>query len=262
MLNVNDLHVKFHSRNREAVGGISFTVSDGEIVGLVGESGSGKTVTAMSIGGLLDREICDVRGEISVDGIDVLSADDKVLKGIKGKIIGVVFQEPYAASDPIMKIGRQVEEVLKIHTEMNKIERREAALEALRMADLQEPEKIYDLYPFELSGGMMQRVMIAAAIVIRPKLLLLDEPTTALDVTTQREIINLLIKLNETCGTSMLFISHDLNVVRRLCDRVVVMKRGVIVENGETEAVFTGPKHEYTKTLLRSIPSREENLQK
>ncbi len=254
MLKVSDLHVKFHTRNREAVGGVSFEVADGEIVGLVGESGSGKTVTAMSIGGLLDREICDARGEITVDGIEVLSANEKELRRIKGKMIGIVFQEPSAASDPLMKIGLQVEEVLRIHTDMDKKERREAALEALRMADLKEPEKVYGLYPFELSGGMMQRVMIAAAIVIRPKLLLLDEPTTALDVTTQREIINLLIKLNESCGTSMLFISHDLNVVRKLCDRVIVMKRGAIVENGDTEEVFSSPKHDYTKTLLRSIP--------
>ena len=223
MLEIKDLHVKFHTRDREAVGGISFSVADGEIVGLVGESGSGKTVTAMSIGGLLDREICDARGEVTVDGVDVLSADDQEMRKIKGKLIGVVFQEPFAASDPLMKIGKQVEEVLRIHTDMGKAE--------------------------------IQRAMIAAAIVIRPKLLLLDEPTTALDVTTQREIIDLLIKLNETCGTAMLFISHDLNVVRRLCDRVVVMKRGAIVEEGETEAVFNSPKHDYTKTLLRSIPS-------
>lgn len=255
MLEIKDLHVKFHTRDREAVGGISFSVADGEIVGLVGESGSGKTVTAMSIGGLLDREICDAKGEVTVDGVDVLSAGDQEMRKIKGKLIGVVFQEPFAASDPLMKIGKQVEEVLRIHTDMGKAVRKKAALEALSMADLKDPEKVYDSYPFELSGGMLQRAMIAAAIVIRPKLLLLDEPTTALDVTTQREIIDLLIKLNETCGTAMLFISHDLNVVRRLCDRVVVMKRGAIVEEGETEAVFNSPKHDYTKTLLRSIPS-------
>ena len=254
MLSVNDLHVKFHTRNREAVGGISFRVDDGEILGLVGESGSGKTVTAMSICGLLDRDICDARGSVMLDGVDVLSASQEKMMSIKGKDIGVVFQDPMSAMDPLMKIGPQVEEVLKIHTKLTGEERRQRALKALSMADLDDPDTVYGKYPFELSGGMLQRVMIAAALVIKPRLMVLDEPTTALDVTTQNDILKLLTRLNKKSGISMLFISHNLNVVRKLCPRVIVMQRGLIVENGDTETVFRSPSHPYTKKLIDSIP--------
>ena len=179
MLEIRDLHVKFHNRDREAVAGVSLTIHDGEILGLVGESGSGKSVTAMSVAGLLPRRQCAYSGQISLDGAELLHADRAALRKIQGKDIGVVFQEPMSAMDPLMKIGPQVEEVLRIHTDMTRQERRHAALAALEAVELPDPAAVYEKYPHELSGGMLQRAMIAAAIIAQPKLLLLDEPTTA-----------------------------------------------------------------------------------
>ena len=256
MLEIKNLHVKFHTRDREAVSGVSLTIRDGEIVGLVGESGSGKSVTAMSVAGLLPRKQCAYSGEILLDGVELLHADRAQLRQVQGKAIGVVFQEPMSSMDPLMKIGAQVEEVLRIHTKLSPAERKKLALEALAAVELPDPAAVYDKYPHELSGGMLQRAMIAAAIVARPKLLLLDEPTTALDVTIQAQILELLKKLNREFGISMLFISHNLNVVRKLCPRVAVMQRGVLVEEGETEAVWADPQHPYTRRLIAAIPSR------
>ena len=257
MLEIRDLHVKFHSRDREAVSGVSLTIADGEILGLVGESGSGKSVTAMSVAGLLPRKQCDLSGEVLLDGMDLLHAERSELRKLHGSRIGVVFQEHMSAMDPLMKIGKQVEEVLLIHTKLPPRERRRLALEALAAVELPDPEGVYNKYPHELSGGMLQRAMIAAAVVSRPRLLLLDEPTTALDVTIQAQILELLKKLNREHGISMLFISHNLNVVRKLCPRVAVMQRGVLVEEGETEAVWADPQHPYTQRLIAAIPSRK-----
>ena len=256
MLEVRDLHVKFHNRDREAVAGVTFTLNDGEILGLVGESGSGKSVTAMSIAGLLPRKKCDYRGDVLVDGDDMLHATRSPLRKVQGNKIGVVFQEPMSAMDPLMKVGKQVEEVLDIHTDLSPEEKKKRAIQALTDVELPDPEAVYNKYPHELSGGMLQRSMIAAAIVARPSLLLLDEPTTALDVTIQAQILKLLVKLNAEYGMSMLFISHNLNVVRKLCKRVVVMQRGVIVEDGLTEDVFFRPRHPYTQHLIECIPAR------
>ena len=174
MLEIQDLHVKFHSRDREAVSGVSLTIENGEILGLVGESGSGKSVTAMSVAGLLPRKQCDYSGKILLDGQELLHADRTALRKIQGADIGVVFQEPQSCMDPLMKIGPQVEETLRLHTQLSKEERSRRALAAMKEAELPEPEAIYGKYPHELSGGMLQRAMIAAAIVNRPKLLLLD----------------------------------------------------------------------------------------
>ena len=256
MLEIRDLHVKFHTRDREAVAGLSLSIQDGEIVGLVGESGSGKSVTAMSVAGLLPRSRCDYSGEILLDGRELLHIPRSELRKIQGREIGVVFQEPMNAIDPLKKIGFQVEEVLSIHESLSKDERRRLALESLAAVELPDPEAIYGKYPHELSGGMLQRAMIAAAIVIRPKLLLLDEPTTALDVTIQAQILELLKKLNRESGISMLFISHNLNVVRKLCGRVAVMQRGLLVEEGATDTVFYHPQHPYTRRLIAAIPTR------
>ena len=256
MLEIHDLHVKFHTRRREAVAGLSLTIRDGEIVGLVGESGSGKSVTAMSVAGLLPRRSCDYSGRILLDGTELLHADRAQLRTMQGRAIGVVFQEPMSAMDPLMKIGMQVEETLLIHTKLSAPERRARAIDALRDAELPDPEGVYGKYPHELSGGMLQRAMIAAAIVAHPKLLLLDEPTTALDVTIQAQILELLRKLNREYGMSMLFISHDLNVVRKLCGRVAVMQKGTLVEEGDTDRVFYHPENDYTKRLIAAIPTR------
>lgn len=256
MLEIRDLHVKFHARSREAVAGVSLTIHDGEILGLVGESGSGKSVTAMAVAGLLPRRQCDYSGTVLLDGADLLHADRSILRGIQGKDIGVVFQEPQSCMDPLMRVGRQVEEVLTIHTDMTREERRAMALRALAAVELPDPEAVYEQYPHELSGGMLQRCMIAAAVVSHPKLLLLDEPTTALDVTIQAQILELLKKLNAEYGMSMLFISHNLRVVRKLCRRVAVMQKGVLVEEGDTDTVFYHPQADYTRRLIAAIPQR------
>ena len=254
MLEVKDLHVKFHSRDREAVGGVSFTIQNGEILGLVGESGSGKSVTAMSIAGLLPRKQCDYSGQILLDGTELLHADRTLLRKVQGKDIGVVFQEPMSAMDPLMKVGRQVEEVLRLHDNMPPQERRRLALEALAAVELPDPEGVYEKYPHELSGGMLQRAMIAAAIVARPKLLLLDEPTTALDVTISAQIFDLMNTLKKEHNTAIMMITHNMGVVAEMADEVAVMYMGNIVEYGPVEKIFTNPSHPYTKALMRSIP--------
>lgn len=258
LLSIHNFHVKFHNRQREAVAGVSLSIREGEILGLVGESGSGKSVTAMGVAGLLPREQCAVSGEIWLEGTELLHAEEAVLRQIRGRSIGVVFQDPQSCMDPLMKVGRQVEEVLRLHTKLSRAERKRRALEALDAVELPDPERVYGAYPHELSGGMRQRACIAAAMVISPRLLLLDEPTTALDVTVQAQILELLKKLNRERGVSMLFISHNLGVVRRLCGRVAVMERGVIVEEGETNGVFYRPRHPYTRQLIEAIPSRQK----
>ena len=256
MVEIQDLHVRFHGASREAVAGIGLTIHDGEIVGLVGESGSGKTVTAMTLSGLIERKKVTLAGEVLFDGRDILRLPRAELRSVQGREIGVVFQEPVSAMDPLMRIGAQVEEALAVHTKLTREERRARALAALRDVELGDAEEIYRKYPHECSGGQLQRVMIAAAIVTDPHLLLLDEPTTALDVTVQAQIMALLRRLNRERGISMLLISHDLQVVRRICSRVAVMQRGHIVEEGEPERLFTAPRHPYTVELINAIPRR------
>ena len=256
MVEIHDLHVRFHGASREAVAGINLTIRDGEVVGLVGESGSGKTVTAMTLSGLIERKKVTLSGEVRFDGRDILRLPRAELRAIQGRELGVVFQEPMTAMDPLMRIGPQVEEALAVHTQLTKEQRRARALEALRDVDLPASEEIYRKYPHECSGGQLQRVMIAAAIVTDPHLLLLDEPTTALDVTVQAQILALLRRLNRERGISMLLISHNLQVVRRICSRVAVMQRGHIVEEGAPEQLFTAPQHPYTAELINAIPRR------
>lgn len=258
MLEIRDLHIRFHDADHEAVLGIDLTVEKGEIMGLVGESGSGKTVTAMVISSLMPENKATVTGQVLLDGEDLLALDEKAMRQKQGSDISVVFQEPMTAMNPVMRIGPQVEESLRVHTKLSKEERRERALQALRDVDLPNAEEIYQKYPHQLSGGMLQRVMIAAAIVSEPKLLLADEPTTALDVTIQAQILELLQRLNRERGMSILFISHNLNVVRKLCGRVAVMEKGRIVEQGDTEQVFRDPQAPYTQRLIAAIPTRKK----
>jgi len=262
LLKVQDLRIHFHTAEPEryAVDGVSFSIGAGEIVGLVGESGSGKTVTAMSISGLLSKDTAEISGNITLDGTEILQCSDSEILDILGEELGIVFQEPMTSMDPVMRIGPQVEECLKIHTKLNKAERKARALEAMEWAELNDPEDVYKKYPHELSGGMLQRVMIAAAIVSRPKLLLADEPTTALDVTIQAEILQLLKRLNKEHGMAILLISHDLHVVRKLCTRVLVMQRGKLVEDRPVEEIFSDPRDEYTKQLIAAIPNRDTKL--
>ena len=262
ILKVENLKVHFHDAapDRFAVNGVSFTIGEGEILGLVGESGSGKSVTAMSISGLLPRGKADVSGSITLDGSEILQCSEAELLDILGEELGIVFQEPMTSMNPVMRIGPQIEECLRVHTKMSKAQRKEFALEAMAMAELDEPEKIYNKYPHELSGGMLQRVMIAAAIISRPKLLLADEPTTALDVTIQAEILQLLQRLNKQYNMAILLISHNLHVVRKLCKRVAVMQRGKIIEDRPVEEIFNDPRHEYTQKLIAAIPTRDKKL--
>ena len=261
MLDVADLKVRFLSRpDKYAVDGVSFHMDDGEVLGLVGESGSGKSVTAMAISGLLPRRKTECSGSILLDGKEMLNAEREMVRRMQGKDLSVVFQEPMTSLDPVMRIGPQVEESLRIHSDMTAAERKAAALQAMAEAELPDPESIYRKYPHELSGGMLQRVMIAAAIVSEPKLLLADEPTTALDVTIQAQILELLKKINREKGTTILFISHNLNVVRKLCGRVAVMHKGHIVETGTAEGVFRHPQDPYTQRLIAAIPTRDKRL--
>lgn len=263
VLEVQNLRVHFHTAKPErwAVNGVSLYMQEGEIVGLVGESGSGKSVTAMSICGLLPRQEADVCGNIKLDGRELLQCPVEELQDLQGDEISVVFQEPMTAMNPVMKIGPQVEESLRVHhKELTKEQRRERALKAMEQVELPDPERVYQCYPHELSGGMLQRVMIAAAIISKPQILLADEPTTALDVVIQRQIIALLKRLNQKYNMAVLFISHDLNVVRKLCTRVAVMQRGHIVETGPVEEIFANPNHPYTKKLIAACPVRGQKL--
>ena len=262
MLDVHGLRVTFKSTGKEAVRGIDFFMKNGQRVGLVGESGSGKTVTAMAISGLIERYNVDIEGEILFNGKDLRTVSREEMRRIQGRGIGVVFQEPMTSLNPLMKIGQQIEETLVLHTKKNKEERRALVLEAMEKVGLPEPEVTYDKYPHQLSGGQRQRAMIASAFVVVPQLLICDEPTTALDVRVQAQILKLLRSLSEEYGVGILLISHDLRVIRHLCDRVAVMYKGEIVEAGPTERVFENPQHEYTKQLISAIPTREKERSK
>ena len=258
MLDVHGLKVTFKSTGKEAVRGIDFFMKNGQRVGLVGESGSGKTVTAMAISGLIERYNVDIEGEILFNGKDLRTCSRDELRRIQGRGIGVVFQEPMTSLNPLMKIGQQIEETLVLHTKKNKEERYALVIEAMEKVGLPEPEITYNKYPHQLSGGQRQRAMIASAFVVVPQLLICDEPTTALDVRVQAQILKLLRSLSEEYGVGILLISHDLRVIRHLCDRVAVMYKGEIVEAGPTERVFKNPQHEYTKQLISAIPTREK----
>lgn len=256
MLKVENLSIHFEDQeaNQNVVKGISFSIEDGEILGIVGESGSGKTMTALTIIGLLKKHAFLDSGNIWLDDVDLLKLDAKQMREIQGNDISMIFQEPMTSLNPTMKIGRQVEEALRLHTKLSKQERREKVLKALKDVELDHPEKLIKKYPHELSGGMRQRVMIAAAIICRPKLLIADEPTTALDVNTQESILQLMKKLNQKYGMSILFISHNLRVVNEICFHVIVMKNGTIVEEGKTAQIFKNPQHAYTKQLIEALP--------
>ena len=260
MLNIEHLSVTFYDREApfEAVKDFSLQVDKGEIVGIVGESGSGKSMTAHAIMGLIKRTAVKVSGKAEFDGANLLTMSREELRGYQGEELSIIFQEPMTSLNPTMKIGKQVEETLRIHTDLSKEERKARALEAMELAELDDPESLYDKYPHELSGGMRQRVMIASALVLRPQLLIADEPTTALDVTIQAEILKTLKEINRKEGTAILFISHDLGVIRNLCQRVVVMQDGLIVEEGDVEQVFHHPREEYTQRLISSRPTRKK----
>jgi len=260
MLDIRDLRICFPKKNdpHEVVHGIELHMDAGERLGLVGESGCGKTVTSLAVAGLLDMSRATVSGEIMFDGRNLLELDRSEMRKIQGRKIGMVFQEPMTSLNPLMRVGLQVEEVLRIHTDLPPEERRRLALEVMGKVGLPDVEVTYDKYPHQLSGGQRQRAMIASTFIIDPPLLIADEPTTALDVTVQAQILELLQRISVQRGIGILFISHDLNVVRRLCTRVAVMQSGFIVESGPTEQVFNAPQHPYTQKLIAAIPSRRK----
>ena len=260
MLDIRDLRLTFHDHgvDNEVLHGINLHMDAGDRLGLVGESGSGKSVTALAVAGLLRRSKVTLSGEILFEGRDLLSLPRAEMRKIQGREIGMIFQEPMTSLNPLMKVGHQIEEVLRIHTDKSPSEMKALALEVMEKVGLPDPPVTYEKYPHQLSGGQRQRAMIAAAFIIDPKLLLADEPTTALDVTVQAQIIELLKRINVNRGIGILFISHDLHVIRKLCTRVAVMRSGCIVETGPTEEIFHHPQHEYTQRLIAAIPTREK----
>jgi oligopeptide/dipeptide ABC transporter ATP-binding protein len=257
LLEVEELTVEFPlSRGvLRAVDGASFDVRRGEAMGLVGESGSGKTMALRSLMGLLPRSARIARGSIRLDGTELVGASASTLRGLRGRTVAMVFQEPMTALNPVMRIGEQIAETPLVRLGYGRRRAKERALELMRLVGIPDPARRYDAYPHELSGGMRQRVVIATALSGDPKLLLCDEPTTALDVTIQDQILKLLASLREELGVSVVFVSHDLAVIAQTCRRVAVMYAGQVVETGTVDAVFREAHHPYTLGLLRSVPS-------
>ena len=257
LLVVKDLHTSFFTDAGEvkAVNGVSFSLGKGKILGVVGESGSGKSVTAYSILQILSSAGRIVSGSIKLNDKELVGADENVMKDIRGNKISIIFQDPMTSLNPTYTIGNQLTEAILLHTNRDKKQAYERAVEMLRLVNVNEPEKRMKQYPFELSGGMRQRVMIAMALACEPDILIADEPTTALDVTIQAQILELMKDLQRELGMAIIMITHDLGVVAQMCDEVIVMYAGSICEQGSVDAIFYNPQHEYTKGLLRSIPS-------
>ena len=255
IVNVKDLKVYFDSPHGtvKAVDGVSFDIGKGEVFGLVGESGSGKTLTALSILRLVATPGRVVSGSVMFDGQDLLAIDEELLRAIRGSKISMVFQEPASAFNPVFTIGYQVSEAITAHRKMAGWKARDIAMEFLRRVHIPEPKKVYYDYPHQLSGGTKQRAMIAMALVNNPELIILDEPTTALDVTIQAQILELLEEIISREKLSILFISHDFGIIARMCGRVAVMHKGKIVETGDTRQILSSPKETYTASLLESV---------
>jgi ABC-type dipeptide/oligopeptide/nickel transport system ATPase component len=251
-LEVENLRIDFGAK--AAVRGVSFSIAEGEAVGLVGESGSGKSVTSLAIMRLLAPQ-AKLTGSIRYRGRETSSISEREMQLLRGAEIAMIFQEPMTALNPVMRVGDQIVEAVLAHERVSKSAARERTLAGLREVGIPEPERRFSAYPHQLSGGQRQRVMIAMALVNRPKLLIADEPTTALDVTVQAQVLELLRDLRRKYGLAMLFISHDLGVIAQICDRVAVMYAGQILESGTVAQVFAKPSHAYTRGLLHAIPS-------
>ena len=242
----------------KALNDVSIHLKEGEVLGIVGESGSGKSVTAYSLMGLTAYPGKLIGGELHFNGHRIDEMTENQMRKIRGEEISIIFQDPMTSLNPVYTIGNQICEMILLHTNKSKQEARERAKELLTLVGINEPEKRLKQYPHELSGGMRQRVMIAIALACEPKLLIADEPTTALDVTIQAQILELMMELKEKLGMAIIMITHDLGVVASMCDRIAVMYAGKVVEYGTTEDIFYNPSHEYTKGLLRSIPKLNE----
>ncbi len=262
LLEVKNLSTHFFIRDsvQKAVDNISFSVKAGETFGLIGESGSGKTVTALSILNLVDEPGRIVSGEVIFDSKSLLSLSKEEIRRVRGKDISIVFQEPLTALNPVITIGEQITEQILTHTKVSKEKARSRAIALMKEAHLLSPERVFYDYPHRLSGGMRQRAMIAMALSLRPKLLIADEPTTALDVTIQAEILELFREIKEKHDMAILFITHDFGIIAQLADRVAVMQKGRIVEEASVEEIFYSPKADYTKELLQAVPKIPDNL--
>ncbi|MEG0177981.1 MAG: ABC transporter ATP-binding protein [Oscillospiraceae bacterium] len=242
----------------KALNDVSLHLSEGEVLGIVGESGSGKSVTAYSLMGLTAYPGRIIGGTIDFNGHRINDMSEKEMRKIRGNEESIIFQDPMTSLNPVYTVGNQIEEVIRLHTDKNKKQATERACELLTLVGINEPEKRLKQYPHELSGGMRQRIMIAIALACEPKLLIADEPTTALDVTIQAQILELMVELKNKLGMAIIMITHDLGVVANMCDRIAVMYAGKVVEYGTVDDIFYAPKHEYTKGLLRSIPKLTE----
>lgn len=259
LLEVNNLQTSFFSPAGEvkAVNDVSFTLNKGEVLGIVGESGSGKSVTAYSLMQILSKPGKIVGGSVKFDGQELIGMSEAELRKIRGAKISIIFQDPMTSLNPVYTIGNQIGEAIRLHTDLKGDEVKQRTIDILKKVGVNDPEKRIKQYPFEFSGGMLQRVMIAMALVCEPDFLIADEPTTALDVTIQAQILDLMSDLQKKMGMAIILITHDLGVVADMCDKIQVMYAGRIVERGTATEIFYNPKHEYTKGLLKSIPSVE-----
>ncbi|MXY14455.1 MAG: ABC transporter ATP-binding protein, partial [Proteobacteria bacterium] len=260
LLQVRQLTTEFRTSRRTltAVNGISFEIREGQTFALVGESGSGKSVTALSVIRLLPEAARLVSGSIHFEGRDLLALPEREMRDIRGSGISMIFQEPMTSLNPVVKVGKQITEVLMRHQSMSAKQARERALDLLDAVRIPQPSYTIDTYAHELSGGMKQRVMIAIALACKPRLLIADEPTTALDVTIQAQVLDLINDLQEQFGMAILFITHDLAVVKQVADHVAVMKEGVIVEQSSNEVFFSAPQHDYSWDLFAALPAMEK----
>jgi peptide/nickel transport system ATP-binding protein len=260
LLEIDRLTIRFGAT--EAVRDLSLRVQQGQVLGLVGESGSGKSVTALAILRLVDAA-ARVEGAIRFDGVNLLTIGSEAMRKLRGRDIAMIFQEPMTALNPVMPVGEQIAEAIRVHNpEMSRRQVREAVLTAMEAVALNDPARRYKDYPHQFSGGQRQRILIAMAIANRPRLLIADEPTTALDVTVQQQILELLASLRQRFGLAMLFISHDLAVVSQVADRVAVMRHGLLLEEASREAIFRDPVHAYTKALLGAVPTMSTDIAK
>lgn len=258
VLEVSDLHTTFKTDNGDvsAVNGVSFKLEPGKTLGIVGESGSGKSVTAYSIMQILAENGAITGGSVKYKGEDITKWNKKKMADFRGKCCSIIFQDPMTSLNPVFTVGYQLEEAVLLHTDRTKKEAKERAIEMLTLVGVNEPEKRVNQYPHELSGGMRQRVMIAMALACEPDILIADEPTTALDVTIQAQILELMQSLQEKLGMAIIMVTHDLGVIASICDEIIVMYGGRVCERGTADAIFYSPVHEYTKGLLRSIPTK------
>ncbi len=261
MLEVKDLHTSFFTPSGEvkAVNGMSFSLEKGKVLGIVGESGSGKSVTAYSILQILTNPGRIVSGSIKFNGQELVGLKDDEMRKLRGNKISIIFQDPMTSLNPTFTVGNQLMETILLHTDRNREQAKARAIEMLSLVGISEPEKRVNQYAYELSGGMRQRVMIAMALACEPDVLIADEPTTALDVTIQAQILELMMSLQKEMGMAIIMITHDMGVIASICDEVIVMYAGGVCERGTTDAIFYNPRHEYTRGLMRSIPDMNDD---